>query len=240
MTYIKEVQKIFFIDRAALAKQGDKWFGSTHWEKSGAKTNGATLEGGAVFSLIVMFRKKMQLDVDIEPTFRFTYMKCKDKDITMKQLTFCEPKRLHPWSQNGQGGAVSDLFFVAKNSSTFESGTKIVPRVELSYVPWNGSRGGAVLALLFFSVPVCPLVCAQAYIKKACTTMHVIGQTVQTGECTQTDKQTKGCRLLHYAMRSITSAVHSITSLSWMQREGWINSFFPKMSCHDIFFAWFL
>ena len=31
----------------------------------------------------------MQLDVDIEPTFRFTYMKCteKQKDITMKQLS---------------------------------------------------------------------------------------------------------------------------------------------------------
>ncbi len=31
----------------------------------------------------------MQLDVDIEPTFRFTHMKCKDKqkDITMKQLS---------------------------------------------------------------------------------------------------------------------------------------------------------
>ncbi len=50
-----------------------------------------------------------------------------------------------------QGGAVSDLF-IGENSSTFESGTKIVPRVELSYVPWNCSRGGAVLAPLFFSV----------------------------------------------------------------------------------------
>ncbi len=31
----------------------------------------------------------MQLDVDIEPTFRFSYMKCIDeqKDITMKQLS---------------------------------------------------------------------------------------------------------------------------------------------------------
>ncbi len=30
----------------------------------------------------------MQLDVDIEPTFTFSYMKCidKQKDITMKQL----------------------------------------------------------------------------------------------------------------------------------------------------------
>ncbi len=40
-------------------------------------------------------------------------------------------------SQNGsnhQGGAVSDLF-LDKNSSTFEGGTKIVPGVELSYVP---------------------------------------------------------------------------------------------------------
>ena len=34
-------------------------------------------------------KKKMQLDVDIEPTFRFSYMKCidKQKDITMKQLS---------------------------------------------------------------------------------------------------------------------------------------------------------
>ncbi len=34
-------------------------------------------------------RKKMQLDVDIEPTFRFSYMKYidKQKDITMKQLS---------------------------------------------------------------------------------------------------------------------------------------------------------
>ncbi len=31
----------------------------------------------------------MQLDVDIEPTFRFTYIKCTDKqkDITMKQCS---------------------------------------------------------------------------------------------------------------------------------------------------------
>ncbi len=66
-------------------------------------------------------------------------------------LTFWQPKRLHPWSQNGttsQGGAVLDLF-LDKNSSTFEGGTKIVPGVELSDVPCNGSRGGAVLALLF-------------------------------------------------------------------------------------------
>ncbi len=59
---------------------------------------------------------------------------------------------LHPWSQNGsinQVGAVLDLF-LGKNSSTFESDTKIVPRVELRYVPWNGSRGGAVW-LPFFS-----------------------------------------------------------------------------------------
>ncbi len=36
------------------------------------------------------WKKKMQLDVDIEPTFRFSYMKCldKQKDITMKQLYF--------------------------------------------------------------------------------------------------------------------------------------------------------
>ncbi len=34
-------------------------------------------------------KKKMQLDVDIEPTFTFSYIKCidKQKDITMKQLS---------------------------------------------------------------------------------------------------------------------------------------------------------
>ncbi len=34
-----------------------------------------------------MKRKKMQFDVDMEPTFRFSYVKCidKQKDITMKQ-----------------------------------------------------------------------------------------------------------------------------------------------------------
>ncbi len=59
-----------------------------------------------------------------------------------------EPKRLHPSCQNGsinQGGTagfsllfeVADKsFFLDKNSSTFEGGTKIVPRVELSYVPF--------------------------------------------------------------------------------------------------------
>ena len=41
-------------------------------------------------------------------------------------------------------------FFVGENSSTFKSGTKIVSQVDLSYVPWNGSRVGAVLAQLFF------------------------------------------------------------------------------------------
>ncbi len=36
------------------------------------------------FNVII---KKMQLDVDIEPIFRFTYMECTDgqKDITMRQ-----------------------------------------------------------------------------------------------------------------------------------------------------------
>ena len=40
-------------------------------------------EGG-----VVRIRKKMQLDVDIEPTFRFTYMKCTDKqkDTTSYKL----------------------------------------------------------------------------------------------------------------------------------------------------------
>ncbi len=86
-----------------------------HWEKKWSQNgstlenvleNGATSEGGAVFSLINMFN---------------------------------------------QGGAVSDLF-LDKNSSTIEGGTKIVPGVELSYVPWNGSRGRAILSPLFFSV----------------------------------------------------------------------------------------
>ena len=66
----------------------------------------------------------------------------------------CKPKRLHTWSQNGsinQDGDVSDLL-LGENSSTFESGTKLVRRVELSYVPLNSSRGGAILAPLFFSV----------------------------------------------------------------------------------------
>ena len=74
-----------------------------------------------------------------------------------------EPNWLHSGAvlENGatlEGGAifflnnhVSDLF-LGENSSTFESGTKIVPQVELSYVPWNSSRDGSVLAPLFFSV----------------------------------------------------------------------------------------
>ena len=52
---------------------------------------------------------------------------------------------------------------ILENSAMLESGVvfflrldgryaKIVPQVELSYVPGNGSRGGAVLAQLFFSV----------------------------------------------------------------------------------------
>ena len=46
-------------------------------------------------------------------------------------------------------GAVLDSFFLDENSSTFKGGAKIVPWVELSYAPWNGSRGGAILAPLF-------------------------------------------------------------------------------------------
>ena len=48
------------------------------------------------------------------------------------------------WSQNGatlEGGAVFSL-------------NNHVPGVELSYVPWNGSRGGAILDPLFFSVHI--------------------------------------------------------------------------------------
>ena len=33
-----------------------------------------------------------------------------------------------------------------ENSSTFEGGAKIVPQVELSFAPSNGSRDGAILA----------------------------------------------------------------------------------------------
>ena len=56
-----------------------------------------------------------------------------------------EPKRLHPGAvledcATLEGGAVFSLnnysdLLLGENSSTFESGTKIVPRVELSYVP---------------------------------------------------------------------------------------------------------
>ena len=48
-----------------------------------AHRNQYNIYGGMSYS------RKMQLDVDIAPTFRFTYMKCKDKqkDITMKQLS---------------------------------------------------------------------------------------------------------------------------------------------------------
>ena len=37
------------------------------------------------FIIRILLKKKMQLDVDIEPTFKFSYMKCTDKqkDITM-------------------------------------------------------------------------------------------------------------------------------------------------------------
>ncbi len=44
---------------------------------------------------------KMQLDVDIEPTFRFSYMKCidKQKDITMKQLSLIWYKNLEFFAQ---------------------------------------------------------------------------------------------------------------------------------------------
>ena len=54
-----------------------------------------------------------------------------------------EPKQIHHGAvlDNGatlEGGAVF-LPLLQENSSTFESGTKIVPRVELTYVSWNGS-----------------------------------------------------------------------------------------------------
>ena len=41
---------------------------------------------------------KMQLDVDIEPTFIFSYMKCTDKqkDITMKQLSLTDRQTDRP------------------------------------------------------------------------------------------------------------------------------------------------
>ncbi len=55
------------------------------------------------------------------------------------------PSEVAPFPKTAPG---VDLF-LDKNSSTFERGTKIVPGVELSYVLWNGSRGGAVLAPLF-------------------------------------------------------------------------------------------
>ncbi len=59
-------------------------------KKSGAVLeNGATLEGGAVFSLIIMFRKKMAPPSEV-------------------------------------------ALFLGENSSTFGSGTKIVPQVKLS------------------------------------------------------------------------------------------------------------
>ncbi len=59
------------------------------------------------------------------------------------------------WSQNSPltRGSCFGPFFLGENSSTYGCGTKIVPLVELSYIlSWNGSRGGAVLASLFFSV----------------------------------------------------------------------------------------
>ncbi len=51
------------------------------------------------------------------------------------------------WSWNG---STPDPFLSLKvpdNPSPLK-----VPRVELSYAPWNGSRSGAILALFFFSV----------------------------------------------------------------------------------------
>ncbi len=62
------------------------------------------------------------------------------------------------WSQNPgavlENGATLEGGAVFSLNNHVKGGTKIVPGVELSYVPWNGSRGGAVLAPLFFSVLV--------------------------------------------------------------------------------------
>ncbi len=57
-------------------------------------------------------KKKMQLDVDIEPTFRFTYMKCieKQKDITLKQLS-----RIYPISPNFPGPSSITLQVISYN-----------------------------------------------------------------------------------------------------------------------------
>ncbi len=56
------------------------------------------------------------------------------------------------WSRLGKKWLHPLKWHGSTNSSTFESGAKIVPQVELSYVTWDGSRGGAVLVPLFISV----------------------------------------------------------------------------------------
>ncbi len=65
--------------------------------------------------------------------------------------------------------------FWTENSSTFESGTKIVPWVELSYIPWNGSRKRAVFSPLFSSMFICLnsfLFCPLEINLKVCKSFH--------------------------------------------------------------------
>ena len=66
-----------------------------------------------------------------------------------------EPKWLHLGTvlENGaflEGEEVFPLIMFSKYSFIFESGTKTVPRLELSYAPGNDSKGGAVLSPHFF------------------------------------------------------------------------------------------
>ena len=101
----------------------------------------------------------------------FIYIKGKNTRYMLIQFpTVVAWEKYHwekKWSQNGttlepgwsrfgkryhfENGDVFSLI-ITFNSSTFEGGTKIVPGVELSYIPWNGFRGGAVLDQLFMSV----------------------------------------------------------------------------------------
>ena len=134
------------------------------------------------FSLICMFRKNMAPPSEVAPfsKTKFCWI-CQKKG--WKRLHFSQSGTVlaPPWHHFGSTpGAVGlpkgtkqlmgwrlhliqmdqltrvELFwiFFRQNSSTFEGGTKIVPRVELSYAQWNGSRGGAVIATLFSQWPI--------------------------------------------------------------------------------------
>ncbi len=96
-----------------------------------------------------------------------------------------------------------------KHSSTGEGGTKIVPGVELSYVLWNGSRGGAILAPFFFSVLLAGYLCSHF---------------------------PTGTRLLHTSLTNSLQAIEcykDITHFLWVIRCCWDITQYCS-TCHNV------